>query len=184
MQVKNVQFYEDMPFEDYLKLPGTSFSGLKSNREIIEPTPKMQFGTAVHNYLLEPEKHKHTSKAVREAALRLKELLAPVLPYCKMELGVTADFIHEGFVLKYKGRIDLCVPGQMVIDLKVTSAPIGRVMEYFNYPAQIRGYALAISAATNFLCYTSNSRPDAGLIRILPSSTYWEEKVLQYGIPI
>jgi hypothetical protein len=55
MQVTNVRALRDLPFEDYLAMPGQSFSGFKTTK--IVPTEKMNIGTLVHSALLTPKEY-------------------------------------------------------------------------------------------------------------------------------
>jgi hypothetical protein len=185
MQVVNVRYYENMSFEDYLALPGYSYSGLKHGGAHIEETPKMRLGTAVHNYLLTPKYVTEINERVRQMAVALKTTLGgSLLKHLKAELVVTADFVHEGFVLKYKGRIDLCVPGKMVIDLKVTDLQIIKAIEHFGYDRQISGYCLGTSSPLGFLLSVKPMNNSTNVSRVAVSSQWWEQKTLQYGTPM
>ena len=55
MQILNTQYYHNLDFEDYLKMPGTSYSSIKGFEG--EPTEGMKLGSRVHAYLNEPKEY-------------------------------------------------------------------------------------------------------------------------------
>lgn len=190
LQVVNVRFYRDLEFSDYLKMPGYSFSWLKSGGQKIEPTPKMQLGTKVHAYLLSAHEYLHAEghELVRPLAIALKGILAPVLRYCSPELAVTADFIYQGMVLHYKGRIDLPVISKphlsLVIDIKVTEMDLRRSIDFFKYDVQVSGYSLVIGASRAVIVSVN---PKSKLTQVVPirlTDDFWKWAVLKYGQPI
>lgn len=190
LTVANVRFYTDMPFEDYLHLPGYSFSWLKSGGQKIEPTPKMQLGTKVHAYLLSAREYPHDedSALVRPLAIALKGIIGPVLNFCTPELAVTADFIYEDMVLKYKGRIDLPVVSKphlsLVVDLKVTEMDVRRGIDFFRYDHQVSGYALAIGASKAVIVGVNRKTKATQVVPIKVETGFWERMTLKYGLPI
>ena len=191
LTVHNVRFYRDLEFSDYLKMPGYSFSWLKSGGQKIEPTPKMQLGTKVHTYLLSAREYLHEEghELVRPLAVALKGILSPVLRYCSPELAVTADFVYQGMVLHYKGRIDLPVLHYksrlcVVIDIKVTEMDLRKSIDFFGYHNQINGYALSIGAQRRVIISVN---PKSGVTQVIPiayTDEFWKRAVLKYGKPI
>jgi hypothetical protein len=186
LQVFNTQFHVDIPFADYLALPGWSFSGIKGAK--IEPTPKMQLGTKVHAYLLTSQEYEHDSDLVRPLAVALKGVLSPLLKYCTPELAVTADFVHEGMVLHYKGRIDLPIIHKshlsMVIDIKCTEMDIRKSIDFFHYDHQVNGYMLAIGALKGVIFSVNPKTKKTQVQSIRKDTAFWERAVLRYGKPI
>lgn len=198
LQVVNVRFYRDLEFSDYLKMPGYSFSWLKSGGQKIEPTPKMQLGTKVHAYLLSSHEYSHSEghDLVRPLAVALKGILAPggageggILRYCTPELAVTADFVYQGMVLHYKGRIDLPVLHYksrlcVVIDIKVTEMDLRKSIDFFKYDVQVSGYSLVIGASRAVIVSVN---PKSKLTQVVPirlTDDFWKWAVLKYGQPI
>lgn len=190
LEVFNTQFHVDIPFEDYLRLPGYSFSWLKSGGQKIEPTPKMRLGTKVHAYLLSAHEYEHgeDSDLVRPLAMALKGVLGPVLRYCTPELAVTADFIYDGMVLKYKGRIDLPVVSKphlsLVIDLKVTEMDLRKSIDFFHYHHQVSGYCLAIGASKGVIVSVNPRTKKTQVQPIRLITSFWEKSVLRFGKPL
>jgi hypothetical protein len=108
MQVKNIQLYKGIDFDSYQAKEGHSYSSIKnSDTEPFKQTYKMQLGTEVHNYLLEPTTYKHERRELIEPIARAAyDVIGSVLPFLDTELSVTADFEHEGFIMPYRGRVD------------------------------------------------------------------------------
>lgn len=182
LQVKNVRYYYDIPFEDYLALPGYSFSGLKGAK--IGPTPKMQLGTKVHSYLLTPAEYQHDEPLVPPLAMALKGTIGPLLKYCTPELAVTADFEYEGLRLPYKGRIDLPIIGRLVIDIKVTELDLRRGIDHFSYHHQVSGYSLAIGAPHAVIVSVNRKTKNTQVVPVRVEAGFWERACLKYGKPI
>jgi len=194
MLVRNVRLHRDVPFDDYLKLPGWSYSGIKGSK--IEPTPKMLLGTAVHAYLLSPSEYNHDHFLVPALAKELRLVLGPLLQFATPELAVTAEFVHEGMVMCYKGRIDLPVvmndeignPLNLVIDLKVTEMDTRKGIDFFGYHHQVNGYSLAIGAKRMVIVSVNPAKlkrreKATQVIPIQPDSRFWEQAVLKFGRP-
>lgn len=195
MTVHNVTLLPDVPFDDYLKMPGWSYSGIKGAK--IEPTPKMGLGTACHNYLLTPSEYNHDHNLVPALAFELKKMLGPLLPFCWPELAVTAEFVHDGMVMPYKGRIDLPVvldgqvsnPLNLVIDIKVTEMDTRKGIDFFGYHHQVNGYALAIGASRMVIVSVNPKKLKkreiaTQVIPIQRETRFWEQAVLKLGKPI
>jgi hypothetical protein len=177
------------PFEDYLQIPAWSYSGIKLNGvDKFEPTEKMKLGTKVHNYLLTPDEYKYDNiETVKPVAIALRKKIPERLwPYLEKEQAVTADFEHEGFCLKYKGRLDLSIQKILVIDIKITSMPIEKVIAYFRYDIQQTGYALGIEAKTALIVSVHPTKLTTQIfnIPIEPCIAWWEKQVKQKGEPI
>lgn len=182
MTVINAKSHE-CSFEDYLELVGKSYSGIKNEGVAkFKATPKMMLGTAIHNYLLTPAEFKHENTAlIRPLALALKQRLGTLIRYLKPEIGITADFQHNGFSMAYKGRIDLCIFKKIVIDIKVTEMDIFKAIDFFGYDKQQNGYAAAIGAEV-ILILSIHPKTKKTEITNIPISTYWwEQQVQQKG---
>jgi len=186
MIIQNRTILKSIPFEDYLKMPGVSYSDIKNaGKEFKQPTGKMQLGTNVHNYLLTPHEYNHADVAiVRPIALALKKQLGDLLPYLWPELVVTCNFIHNGFNMLYRGRIDLGIPGRLVIDIKVTEMPIRKGIEYFGYDKQQSGYGMGIDAKVALIIAIHPISFRIDIVNIPINSEWWENQVIQKGEPV
>lgn len=174
-----------MPFDDYLQMPGLSYSGIKAKGlQINQPTSKMQIGTMVHNYLFEPEKYEFklsTHKIVTAIAQQVKLTLGDAMIGLESEVSVTADFLHDGFKMQYKGRVDLLRAGKMVIDLKVSEMWLNKSIPYFGYDRQLSGYSLATGAKLQMILRINPVTLKTEVKMIPISSDWWESQILKYG---
>ena len=185
MEFKQQQLFENIPFEDYLKMPGYSYSYLKGSKNLPDsPTENMLLGTAVHNYLLEPHKFDHTSANAKAIAMALKPMIAPVLPHAKSELSVTGLMLYEGFSMPYKGRVDIAIPGKLVIDIKVTTIDIRKAIDFFGYHHQVSGYAYAIGATKAFIVAINSRTKKTQVVAIHITPDFWQKKIIQNGFPV
>lgn len=145
MTVTNAVQYSNLPWDDYIKLPGYSFSGLRNpDRDTnFQPTPKMRLGSAVDNYIFTPKEYNgEMFELVRPVAVELRKVLGSALDLGRPQVSFTADFCHAGLKMPYRGRCDLLI-AKLIVDLKVSELPIHKSIEYFMYHHQISGYALA-----------------------------------------
>ncbi len=185
MLVQNSQMMT-CPFDEYLALPGWSHSGIKhEGTEFSEPTEKMQLGTHVHNYLLSPEEYRHNDiNIIRPLAVKLKETLGPLFQFLKPEIAMTADFIHNDFLMKYKGRVDLGIPGKIVIDIKVSDLDPVKSMQYFRYDRPITGYCAALGTEVALLLTINPKNKNVSLKKVPMEYEWWEYQILRKGDPI
>lgn len=185
MKAYNTQTTRTLPFSDYLSLPGFSHSFLKSGGATITPTAKMNFGTMVHNYLLEPDKFDYTNiKTVRPAAIALMKVLGSSYRFLENELSVQADFVHEGFIMPYKGRIDSTIYSKLVIDYKVSDIPLEKSVDFFGYINPMSGYCLATGCNRAMIIRVCPKSFSTQVGEIPINYSFWEKKVKQYGEPI
>ena len=172
------------PFDEYLSLPGISFSGIKSEGEFMSPTKKMVLGTKVHNYLLEPEKYDHEDiEIIKPLAMAIKNRIGPLFRYLTPEMAVLADFVHEGMRMKFKGRGDLVYPGKILIDVKVSEMPLAKAMQFFNYPSQTSGYALGFGCPVALIAQVNPKTKQTTLYNVPIITEWWEKQILRYGEP-
>lgn len=178
LQITNRQVHEAMEWEDYLAHPSYSYSKLRHPDMVITPTPKMQLGTLVHHYLLEPGKYNGEQyKVVRPAAMAVKEILGGLK--FKSEIAVTADFEVDGLVMPYKGRID--IDAGIIIDLKVSEMEIYKAVAYFRYDRQTSGYVLG-RGYNKAILISINPKISKATIAAMPMvEDWWIHQVKQYG---
>lgn len=186
MEVKNRRTWDDIPFADYLKMPGFSFSWLKNNGEFFAPTNKMNLGSQVDNYLNEPERFDGDLDIIKPMAQVIKQRVGDLYYKFDKQQTITADFIHDGMVLNYKGRPDWGYSPYIVIDIKMAEN-IRKTMYYFRYPDQLTGYARAkdCKAAMILSCSpkTRNNIFHPELINVPLNDNWWHQQILKYGKP-
>jgi hypothetical protein len=185
MQVTNIQLYKGIDFDSYQFKEGYSYSSIKnSDTEPFKATYKMQIGTEVHNYLLEPHTYKHERRElIVPIAQAAYDVLGGVLPFVDTELSVTADFEHEGFTMPYRGRIDMVRCGKVVVDLKISEMPLAKSIQYFGYDKQLTGYCLATQCKVGIIIRVNPKTRHTERVVIKQDVAWWEQKVLELGIP-
>lgn len=184
MQIFDVRIIEGLPFEDYLKLPGISYSFVSGGGAFKSATPKMEFGSRVDAYLFEPEKYDGVDyKLVRAVAEKVKARLGVLIKHGKRQLAVMCTMAHRGMYIYYKGRVDLFAGG-MVIDLKVSELEILRAIQVFGYQNQLNGYAIPLKARGSILFSIHPKKHDVQTCPINNSTSFWEQIVLKHGTPI
>lgn len=191
MIVKNIQIYENVPFDEYLKVPGFSFSWLKAGGTFFQPTAKMNLGSEVDNYLNDPGKCKADLRLVRPIANALISRVGlDLYRLFKKQVSILADFEYKGMRMKYKGRTDWCLLGKIVIDTKV-SEDIYKTIQFFAYPDQISGYCLGTLSNIGLILAANPKKIDpvtkmnkTDLINIDIQTKWWEKQILKYGDPI
>lgn len=177
----------ELTFEDYLKLPGLSYSGIKNegrDNEFI-PTQKMKLGTQVHSYLLTPEVYDHTNKEiVRPMAVELKRTIGQLTNHLKPEIAVTSFFSAQNFVMPYKGRIDLGIPGRLVVDLKVSEMEIDSAIKFFGYDKQLTGYCKALGCALAIIVSINPKTLKTKVTKITHDENWWNYQIITRGTPL
>lgn len=182
MQITNQQYHKGYDFEAYQALQGHSYSSIKGGT--FASTPKMRLGTAVHNFLLEPEKYDHSNREiVYPIANAVMAHLGDVLAFLDTELSVTCDMNYEGFTMPYRGRVDMVRCGKIVVDLKVSEIPLNRSVPFFGYANQLTGYCLATSCDHGMIIRVCPKTYKVEKTIIRQNVQFWEKKVLELGIP-
>jgi len=189
VRVKNIRFHPGLDLDEYLKLPGKSFSSIKNDGVTnFAPTEKMRLGTMVHQYLNESHLYDHTNERhelIEKLAITAKSAIGGLLPYCEGEASVTADFLHEGFLLPYKGRIDACIKGKVIIDYKIiNSRSIYDTLHRFGYNEQLTGYMMPVKALHAFIIAVSTITMKPEVVLVQPNYAYWENIIITKGIPL
>jgi len=183
MQITDIIRHEGLNFEQYLRLQGYSFSSFKGAE--IKPTFNMLIGTLVHRYLLEPASYNHEhSEIVKPIAMAVKSFLGSSLQLAKKEVSYTAKFHYEGFVLPYRGRVDMEITNELVIDLKIINGlSINETIEFFGYKNQQSGYCFASNCPKALLVAYSRRTKKTETKLITPTPEWWQSKILTYGTP-
>lgn len=183
MIVQNTKYFRDLAFEDYLKMPGTSFSSLKD--QIIIPSEGMKLGTRVHNYLLEPDKYDWQQvEIVKMIANAMRRYIGDAIAYLEKEIAFTAEFVYNGLIMLYKGRADMLRVGRIVIDLKVLAGSLKQAIERFGYREQVSGYCLATGSSLGLIIAFNKSTKQVEIEMIRPNVNFWQYHTVSRGLPI
>ena len=177
-----MKVHPGISFEEYRALPGLSYSGIKNGDFV--PTKKMMLGTAVHNYILEPDKYNGANRDVVVPIARvILSQLGELAKHMQTELSVTCNMKYEGFAMAYKGRIDMIRPGKLIIDLKISEIPLNRSVPFFGYANQLTGYCLATNTPAALILRVCPKTYKVEKTMIRKNVAWWEYKVLEYGVP-
>lgn len=181
-QVDNTQYYRDMPFEEYLKIEGVSFSSIKGFNGT--PSEGMRLGTRVHNYLNEPALYDwEQAELVRPIAGAVRGKLGTAYKYMEKELAFTSEFHYMGMILKYKGRADLIKVNNVLVDYKVLAGGLDSAIERFGYDKQISGYCLATGCRLGIIIAWNKAKRKIETRTITPDPTFWMHHVVKLGRP-
>lgn len=185
MQVQNNKSFERIAFDEYLKLPGKSFSSLKyADQTQRTPTSKMLLGTAVDAYLFTPETyHGQYYDKVRPIVLKLKQVFGDSLKQGKSQLSITADFVHEDLLIQYKGRPDFQIY-QTIVDLKVSELPITQAINFFRYDWQLSGYSQAAKCKHRVLLSIHPKTNEVQMMNVALQLDWWHYNILKFGTPV
>jgi hypothetical protein len=182
MQVSNIQYYRNN-FEAYNTMTGYSYSGITKSASF-KPSEKMRLGTAVHNYLLEPETYNHENREiVIPLANAVRAELGALLPFLDTELSVSADFEYGGLIMPYKGRVDMVRTGKIVLDLKVSEIPLRNSVPYFGYDRQVNGYMAATMSELGMIIRIDPKNARVEKKMIPKDHTWWIDQIHRFGIP-
>lgn len=183
MIVTNQVFYKGMMFDEYLSMPGWSYSGIKNyGKPPITETHKMRLGTKVHTYCLVPEEYDHSdARIVKPAARALMEVVGILIKYLIPELAVTAHFSFQGITMAYKGRMDLVLPGKIVIDFKVSELDISKAIQFFGYDKQLSGYSLAAGCKRAIIIGINPKTLKTSIVDIPINPYWWEYQAMAKG---
>jgi hypothetical protein len=183
MRIFDVRILDGVPFEDYLKLPGLSYSAVKDKKFEGPATAKMNFGSLVDAYVFEPHTYNGEQyELVVPVARRITRDLGPLIKAGRPQLAILCTMVHMGMYMYYKGRVDLFAGG-MVIDLKVSEVSIMRAIEIFGYHHQLNGYAIGLDARQSILYSVHPKTTDIQMAAIPNRVDYWERAVLKHGRP-
>jgi hypothetical protein len=185
MKIFDIRIIEDISFDEYLRLPGLSYSAIKNGGTRTDPTDKMRFGSLVDAYLFEPQNYNgeqyHLVRPVAQAAI---VKLGPLIKHGRRQLAVLCTMVYKGFYMYYKGRIDLeaC---NLIIDFKVSEMDVIRAINHFGYNHQLNGYAIPLGSKGGLIFSIHPRAPhNIQLQAIQNSLIWWQQQVLKHGRPI
>lgn len=183
MQVTNTKYYYGMDFDEYLTIPGVSYSSL--NGFSGPPSNGMKLGSRVHQYLNEPKEYDWRDAAtVIAIATQLKRYLGTSYSFLEKEIAFTAQFVHNEMVMDYKGRADMLKIGKLVVDIKILSGSLEAAIERFGYARQMSGYCLATRSPLAIIVAYNKLKNRVETKAIKPDASFWEYQVVKNGRPL
>ena len=181
MIVSNKKVFSAVNFDQYLTMPGMSYSGIKSAGGKIVETEKMKLGKKVDAYLFTPHEYQPgpDDKQIKALALAAKTELAGLK--FSGQNSYTADFTHEGKTMAYKGRPDIDA-GILIVDLKISELDIVKAIEFFRYDWQVSGYVKASPGATMAMLLSVHPKTLKVSKMMLPIKVdWWQQAIKMYG---
>lgn len=188
----NIKCYENIPFEEYLKLEGYSHSFLKSNlhgaKQYFNTTDKVRLGSLVDSILTEPEKADMSSPlypAAKAIAYQIKQLFGDLIASAQKQLSYTATLQMAGLEMLTTGRLDFLIPGFAVIDLKVTNEKnVDNLIEYMGYHNQLWHYSRLAKVKKAFLLFYCVPLKTV-IVRAVDvtkeDNGFWINKIIDFG---
>lgn len=193
----SVQRIMNLDFSSYLLLPGASHSFLKNEKhgfnQYKSTTLKMELGSLVDALLTSgPVDMLHKLYPVaRLIAAQLKAELGWAIGKLDKQVSYTGIMRYDAgkaiFELPVKGRPDFELPGELIVDLKVTNEAKEKVdatIKYFGYPNQQFGYGKLSGIKTSFLLIYTTKTNEVLPMRRIPigdTSRWWEERIIKFG---
>lgn len=193
----NVQRIINLDFNSYLLLPQYSHSYLKNEKhgfnQYKSTTLKMELGSLVDALLTDgPVDMLHKLyPAAKRIAAQLRYEMGGVLDNLHKQVSYTGTMRYDAgkvmFELPIKGRPDFELPGELIVDLKVTNETkqnVDATIKYFGYPNQQFGYGKLSGVTTALLLiYTTKTNEVLPMRRIPIGDTnrFWEEKIIKFG---
>lgn len=189
----DIRRYDNMPFDEYLKLPGYSHSFLKRERngitEELKMTDNILLGSLVDSLLTDLTKVNMSSTlypAARRIAATLKQQFGDMINCFKKQVSYTGQMECAGFRMPVTGRLDFLLESYAVIDLKVTqSKDMSSLIQFMGHENQVWNYAKLAQVPKAFLMIYSVPMDKTFIIQLNCSNQeneFWKEKILKFGL--
>lgn len=191
-----IKRYENIPFDQYRKLGGYSFSFLKREIGGVSPefiaSDKVKLGSLVDAILMQPDEANITSPLWNDAvkiASHIRSSFGSLLPAFKSQRSYTGVMSHAGLSMRVTGRTDWEIDGMAVIDLKVTSAKTDAqfkaLITHMGYDNQQWNYARLADVKAAYLSpYSFVTKRPLSIVKLPITSDYnefWASKILKFG---
>lgn len=198
----NIQRFENMPFEDYLRMANNnneryySHSFLKSEQSGTSPlfitSNNVKLGKMVDSILMSPDEvdvsapeFSHARKIASEIKLKFGHLIKNFVP----QVSYVGQLSYRGLVMNVCGRLDWELPNHSVIDLKVTEAKsdkeFAKVIEHMGYGNQMFNYRGLAGVRQSFLLpYSTTAKACLSVVKMeySPSAEkFWTDAVIKFG---
>ena len=159
IEYSNITRYDNIEFEQYLKLQGYSHSFLKSNiqgvSKYFNETDKVRVGKIVDAILTEPAKADMSHELYpmcKAIAAEIRKLFGDVIDVCEKQVSYTANISINGLTMPVKGRLDFLFPKFAVLDLKITHEKnIDNLVQFMGYENQLWHYCKMAQVKKAFL---------------------------------
>ena len=190
IQFTNKKRYDNVPFDEYLKVGGYSYSFLK--REVqgttpeFKPTAKVELGKLVDAILTQPDDidiYSPQLKTAERIATCLLDNFGDSIKHFESQVSLTCDMEYAGLKMPFRGRLDWGLKNIAVIDLKVTAEKkLRQVINHMGYDNQLFGYCGAYGVKLGYILIYSSATNQYDLIQMpLNGDQFWKEKIMKFG---
>ncbi len=188
----NIKRFDNLPFEDYLKLDGYSHSFLKREHGGITTeltiTDNIRLGKLVDGIITEPKTVDMSDvlyPVAKRIAYDITKNFGDLIKQFDKQVSFTANTEFNGFTMPTKVRLDFLLPGHAAIEMKVTmSKDIDSIIKFMGYENQVwhqrqmakvnKGYFLFHSVPLKkTIILTADCSGD--------HNQFWAEKTLMFG---
>lgn len=191
----DIKRYDNLDFEEYLKLKGYSHSFLKAERngqtQEFKITDKIVLGKLVDAILSDPASADMKSPlypAARSIAYEIKKSFGSMIAKFEKQVSFSANMQYNGFTMFTTCRLDFGLPGFAVIDLKVThSNDVHGIIKYMGYENQLWNYTGVYEVPKQYIMIYSVPLRRTFLIDLgirHARNPFWETKILKFGKPL
>ena len=197
----NITRHDNLPFEDYLKLPGFSHSFLKNYyngvQKFFNRTDKVVIGKVVDLILSGgvPDIKDPLYPIGKRIAYHIHKEYGDVIELMEKQAAYTAELQYLKFLMTGKFLPDFTLKNTMVVDLKVTHEKITSkkklqdLILYMGYHNQLWGYSGVAEVPDAYIMAHSVPLKETiieDMRNIIPnwwnaSNTFWEDKIVQFG---
>lgn len=190
----NVTRHENMRWQDYVKLPGYSFSYLKrassgGTASYFTPTDKMRLGTISDAILMQQDEVDMKDPLfphARNIASALMSTWGAQIKSFQCQVSYSGTVTCGEFGMEVKGRTDWELKNHAIIDLKITEATnLPELVKFMGYDNQQNNYCgLAALPTAYILAYNHKLKRCLPLLRLPydPHSQWWKDKIIrEYG---
>lgn len=197
IEYSNIRRYNDLDFDDYLEIPGMSFSYLKGERygqaKEVPLTHKIRIGKMVDAILTEDGRIDMADEfypIARSIAEKIKAKFGEFIVKFEKQISYSADAIYNGYKLSTKGRLDYLLPGMAVIDLKVTHVKADQVrplIKFMQYDNQLWNYANMAQVKRKYIMIHSVPSKTTEMVDMGVVTSYnefWQGKIEKFGTPV
>lgn len=188
IKFSNIKRFDNLPFNEYLKTEGYSYSFLKREQfgsiSEFKPTAKVELGKLVDAILTQPDEIDIYSPQLKTAE-KIANALATNFPiqHFESQVSLSCDMEYAGLKMPFRGRLDWGLKDIAVIDLKVTAEKnLRSVINHMGYDNQLFGYCGAYGVKLGYILIYSSTTDKYDLIQMpLNGEQFWKEKIMKYG---
>lgn len=201
LQYRDIIRYENMSFEDYLKLDGRGFSFYKREKDgvasDIKITHKILLGKMVDNILdgsSDIDIKSELYPVARAIVQYLLDEFGEVIKLSKKQMSFSGKVFYEGIFIPTTGRTDFLLGKKILIDLKVNhnirNYEEGEsLINYMGYDYQLFHYSRLSGNTICYLLVYSTKAKRCFLFRrlekedsLLNAENFWVNKIVEHGI--